>query len=90
MTSKAIEGHKSSSNFSVKSTLPLMDGLLVLPTQIVCISLFLTLHLVLYSPLFILTLTYVLMDNFLSLFDLFINNNNLKKVYIYFVNIYCE
>ena len=27
MTSKVIEGHKSSSNFSVNPTLPLMDGL---------------------------------------------------------------
>ena len=54
MTSKVIEGHKSSSNFSVNPTLPLMDGMLMLPSQIVCISLSLTLYLVLYSPLFLL------------------------------------
>ena len=40
--SKVIEGHKSSSNFSVNPTLPLMDGPLMLPSQIVCISLSLT------------------------------------------------
>ena len=55
MTLKVIDGHKSSSNFSVNPTLPLMDGRLMLTSQIVCISLFfLTLHLVLYSPLFLL------------------------------------
>ena len=53
MTSKVIEGHKSSSNFSVNPTLTLMDCMLMLPSQIVCISLSLTLHLVLYSPLFL-------------------------------------
>ena len=58
MTSKVIEGHKSSSNFSVNPTLPLMDGTLMLPSQIVCISLTLTLHLVLYSPLFLLLSLY--------------------------------
>ena len=58
MTSKVIEGHKSSSNFSVNPTLPLMDGPLMLPSQIICISLFfLTLHLVLYSPLFLYSLS---------------------------------
>ena len=31
MTSKVIEGHKSSSNFSVNPTLPLLDGPLMLP-----------------------------------------------------------
>ena len=51
MTSKVIEVHKSTSNFSVNPTLPLIDGPLMLPSQIVCISLSLTLHLVLYSPL---------------------------------------
>ena len=45
MTSKVIEGQKSSSIFSVNPTLPLMDGPLMLPSQIVA----LTLHLVLYS-----------------------------------------
>ena len=59
MTSKVIESHKSSSNFSVNPTLPLMDGPLMLPSQIVCISLFLTLHLVLYSPLFLLPFLYI-------------------------------
>ena len=60
MTSKVIEGHKSSSNFSVNPTLPLMDGPLMLPSQIMCISLFfLTLHLVLYSPLFLLLSLYI-------------------------------
>jgi hypothetical protein len=48
MTSKVIEGHKSSSNFSVNPTLPLMDGPLMLPSQIVCIPLF---FLTLYLPL---------------------------------------
>ena len=48
MTSKVIQGHKSSSNFCVNPTLPLMDGPLMSPSQIVCISLSLTLHLVLY------------------------------------------
>ena len=33
MTSKVIEGHKSSSNFSVNPTLPLLDCLLMLPPQ---------------------------------------------------------
>ena len=54
MISKVIEGLKSSFNFSVNPTLPLMDGPLMLPSKIVCISLSLTLHLVLYSPLFLL------------------------------------
>ena len=59
MTSKVIEGHKSFSNFCVNPSLPLMDGQLMLPSQIVCISLFfLTLHLVLYSPLFLLLSLY--------------------------------
>ena len=31
MTSKVIEGHKSSSNFSVNPTLPLLNGSLLLP-----------------------------------------------------------
>ena len=53
MTSKVIEGHKWSSNFN--PTLPLMDSPLMLPSQIVCISISLTLHLVLYSPLFFLS-----------------------------------
>ena len=55
MTSKVIEGHKSSSNFSVNPTLPLMDGPFMLPSQIVCISL----NLVLYSPLFLLLSLYI-------------------------------
>jgi hypothetical protein len=59
MTSKVIEGHKCSSNFSVNPTLPLMDGPLMLPFQIVCISLSLTLHLFLYSPLFLLLSLYI-------------------------------
>ena len=111
-----LKGHcrlQKSSNFSVNPTLPLMDGTLMIPSKIVCISLSLTLHLVLYSLYFsfslstslfcsmqtliyilkghmrpllfawflmifrsfdqiiaftFLTLTYVLMDNFLSLF----------------------
>ena len=45
-----LKGHKISSNFRVNPTFPLMDGPLMLPSQIVYISLFLTLHLVLYSP----------------------------------------
>ena len=57
--SKVIEGHKSSSNFSVNPTLPLMDGPLMLPSKIVCISLSLTLHRVLYSPLFLLLSLYI-------------------------------
>ena len=32
MTSKVIEGHKSSSNFSVNLTLPLLHGPLMLPS----------------------------------------------------------
>ena len=32
MTSKVIEGHKSSYNFSVNPTLPLLDGPLMLPS----------------------------------------------------------
>jgi hypothetical protein len=32
MTSKVMEGHKSSTNFRVNPTLPLSDGLLMLPT----------------------------------------------------------
>ena len=32
MNSKVIEGHKSSSNFSVNLTLPLMDRPLILPS----------------------------------------------------------
>ena len=59
MTSKDIEGHKSSSNFSIIPTLPLMDGLLMLPSQIMCISLSLILHLVLYSHLFLLLSLYI-------------------------------
>ena len=39
MTSKVIQGHKSSSNFSVNPTLPLMDGPLMLPSQILFLSL---------------------------------------------------
>ena len=31
MTSKVMEGHKSSTNFSVNPTLPLLDSLLMLP-----------------------------------------------------------
>ena len=31
MTSKVIEGHKSSSNFCANPTLPLLDGPLMLP-----------------------------------------------------------
>ena len=49
MTSKVIEGHKSSSNFSVNPTLPLMYGPLMLPSKIMCISLSLTFHLFSYS-----------------------------------------
>ena len=59
MASKVIEGHKSSSNFSVNPTLPLMDGPLMLPSQIVCIYLSLTLHLFLYYPLFLLLSLYI-------------------------------
>ena len=36
MTSKVIEGHKSSSNFSVNQTLPLLDGPLMLPPFALC------------------------------------------------------
>ena len=32
MTSKVIEGHESSSDFSVNPTLPLLDGRLMLPS----------------------------------------------------------
>ena len=32
MTSKVIEGHKSSSNFSINPNLPLLDGPLMLPS----------------------------------------------------------
>ena len=39
MISKVIEGHKSSSDFSVNPTLPLLDYPLMLPSQIECISL---------------------------------------------------
>ena len=60
MTSKVIEGHKSLSNFSVNPTFSLMDGPLMIPSQIVCFSLFfLTLHHVLYSPLFLLLSLYI-------------------------------
>ena len=49
MTSKVIEGHKSSSKFSVNPTLPLsVDASL----SNLCGSLSLTLHPVLSSPLF--------------------------------------
>ena len=37
-TSKVIEGPKSSSNFNVNPTLPLMDGPLMLPTNCVYFS----------------------------------------------------
>ena len=46
-----LKGHKSSSNFTVNPTLPLLDGPLIFPFQIVCISLYLALNLVLSSPL---------------------------------------
>ena len=48
MTSKVIEGFKSSSNFSVNPTLPLLDGPLMFPLPN-CVDL--TLQLVLSSPL---------------------------------------
>ena len=56
---KVIEGHKNSSYFRVNPTLHLMDGLLMLPSQIVCISPSFTNHLVLYSPLFLLLSLYI-------------------------------
>ena len=43
MTSNIIEGHTSSSNFSVNPTLPLLHGPLMLPLQIVWISFFFSL-----------------------------------------------
>ena len=54
---EGYEGPKSSSNFSVNPTLPLMDGPLMLSSQIVCIFLSLTLHLVLLFPSLSLTLS---------------------------------
>ena len=59
MTSNVIEGHKRSSNFSINPTLPLIDGPLMLLSQIVYISLSLTLHLFLYSPIFLLLILYI-------------------------------
>ena len=49
MTSKVIEDPKSSSNFSVKPTLPLMDGPLMLPHEL-CV--FLSLSLSFSIPLY--------------------------------------
>ena len=55
---KVIEGHKSSSKFSVNPTLALCDGPLMLPLSKLCGSLplflSLTFHLVLSSPLLLL------------------------------------
>ena len=49
---------------------PLMDGPLMLPPQIVCISLFfLTLHLILYSPLFLLLSFYTTLYLSLLLYE---------------------
>ena len=59
MTSKVIEGHKSLSNFNVKPTLPLLDGPLMLPALSLYLSLSLTLHFVLSSPLFPLLSLYI-------------------------------
>ena len=41
MTSKVIEGHKRSSNFSVNPTLPLLDALMLPPSNCVDLYLFL-------------------------------------------------
>ena len=58
MTSEVIKGHKSSFNFSVNPTLPLLDCPLILPSPN-CADLSLTLHLVLFSPLFLLNSLYI-------------------------------
>ena len=51
MTSKVIEGHKSSSNFSVNQTLPLLDGPLMLPPPSRTLFPSLSLTFSLYLPL---------------------------------------
>ena len=56
MTSKVIEGPKSSSNFSVNPTLPLMDGPLMLPHEL-CVFLFLSLYICSLFPFISLTLS---------------------------------
>ena len=61
MTSKVIESHKSSSNFSFNPTIPLLDSPLMLPAPNfvdLSHSIFLTLHL-LSSPLFTLLTLYL-------------------------------
>ena len=65
MTSKVIEGHKSTSNFSVNPTLPLLDGPLMLPSPnceefslSLSISFSLSLTLSLYIPLYLSLLLY--------------------------------
>ena len=55
MTSKVIEGHKSSSNFSVNPTLPLLDGPLMLPPPN-CVYLYLS-HSISFSLPLLLSLT---------------------------------
>ena len=50
MTSKVIKGHKSSSNFTVNPTLPLLDGPLILPSPN-CVYLFLSLSISFSLPL---------------------------------------
>ena len=51
ITSKVIEGHKSSSNFSVNQTLPLLDGPLMLPPSSRSLFPSLSLTFSLYLPL---------------------------------------
>ena len=66
MTSKAIEGHKSSSNFSFNTTLPYWMVRWCFPLQILCISLSLTFYLVLSSILFLFPSLYLTLSLSLS------------------------
>ena len=50
MTSKVIEGQKSSSSFSVNPILPLLDGPLILPSPN-CVDIFLSLSISFFFPL---------------------------------------
>ena len=84
MISKVIEGHKSSSDFSVNPTLPLLDYPLMLPSQIECISLSLfpslsptlSLYIPPYLPLLLHMRTFLCRVIFND-FQIFLSNYNL-------------